>query len=157
MDWEVYVENTTVRKSFQFPISILLLPYCYIDYLNLLLSSYFFNLKLLKLRKKKFFLLVLIFTNIINSNAQVPAIEWKKSYGGYGSEQAKSVQQTIDGGYIIAGNTSSSSGDVTYNYGNDDYWIVKLDKNGTIEWQKSYGGSQDDYAVSIKQTLIVDI
>jgi hypothetical protein len=85
----------------------------------------------------------------LNSNAD---IEWEKSYGGSDYDKAQSIQQTIDGGYIVAGLTFSNDGDVTNNNGGVDAWILKLTVNGDIEWQKNYGGSNSDYLTSIKQT-----
>ena len=85
----------------------------------------------------------------LNSNAD---IEWEKTYGGSRTDEAKSIQQTTDGGYIVAGSTFSHDGDVTNNNGGNDAWILKLTTNGDIEWQKTYGGSADDYLNSIKQT-----
>jgi len=79
-------------------------------------------------------------------------IIWQKSLGGSGGETAYSIQQTNDGGYIVAGTSTSTDGDVTGNHGNGDYWIVKLDSSGNIIWQKSLGGSGNDYAQSIQQT-----
>jgi len=81
-----------------------------------------------------------------------PAIQWQKSLGGSQGEHAKSVQQTSDGGYIVAGLSNSTDGDVTGNHGGSDYWIVKLDASGTIQWQKSLGGSSNDNANFIQQT-----
>ncbi|MEX2484172.1 MAG: T9SS type A sorting domain-containing protein [Brumimicrobium sp.] len=80
-------------------------------------------------------------------------ITWQKSLGGSGSESAYSIQQTTDGGYIVAGSSQSNDGDVTVNNGGQDYWVVKLDATGNIIWQKSLGGSGDDNANSIQQTL----
>ena len=79
-------------------------------------------------------------------------IAWQKSIGGSGWDQAKSIQHTIDGGYVIAGSSSSIDGDVSSNYGGFDYWIVKLTSVGALEWQKSFGGSGADAGVSIQQT-----
>jgi hypothetical protein len=84
--------------------------------------------------------------------SSIGTIEWQKSLGGSGSDQAKSVQQTNDGGYIVAGYTSSNDGDVSVNYGYLDFWVVKLNSLGTIEWQKTLGGSDFDLAQSIQQT-----
>ncbi|WP_312303291.1 T9SS type A sorting domain-containing protein [Chryseobacterium sp.] len=81
-----------------------------------------------------------------------PSIEWQKALGGSDGDLANSVQQTSDGGYIIAGGSASSNGDVTANQGYFDYWIVKLDALGTIQWQKSLGGNNDDNVNSIQQT-----
>ena len=80
-----------------------------------------------------------------------PAIEWQKSYGGSGSDYANSLQQTADGGYIIAGDTESVNGDVTDNLGFSDGWLIKLNASGTVEWQKTIGGSSYDYAKSVLQ------
>jgi len=78
-------------------------------------------------------------------------IEWQKSLGGSRSDNAYSIQQSADGGYIVAGGSASTDGDVTGNHGGTDYWVVKLSPQGTIEWQKSLGGSRGDYANSIQQ------
>ena len=83
---------------------------------------------------------------------EIGTIEWEKNYGGSASDQAYSIQQTTDGGYIIAGYTRSIDGDVTENQGGIDCWIVKIDEIGTLQWQKTYGGSSWDIASSIQQT-----
>jgi hypothetical protein len=77
---------------------------------------------------------------------------WQKSLGGSLLDQAFSIQQTSDGGYIFAGATSSQDGNVTANHGSDDCWIVKLDSLGNLIWQKSFGGPSQDFAYSILQT-----
>jgi hypothetical protein len=77
---------------------------------------------------------------------------WQQSLGGNDWDSAESIQQTTDGGYIIAGSSESSDGDVTLNQGEKDYWIVKLDANGLIEWEQSYGGTEWDTSHSIQQT-----
>lgn len=79
-------------------------------------------------------------------------VEWQKCLGGSRFERANSVQQTYDGGYIVAGDTNSSDGDVSGNHGDFDFWIVKLDALGNIQWQKCLGGSSYDEANSIRQT-----
>jgi len=72
-----------------------------------------------------------------------------KTYGGSNIDYAadvRAVQQTSDGGYIVCGGTKS--------YGGSDYdmWIVKLTSNGAVSWQKYFGGSSDDIALSIQET-----
>ncbi len=79
-------------------------------------------------------------------------IQWQKCLGGSNSDYANSIQQTIDGGYIVAGYTLSNDSDVTGNHGNEDYWIVKLDPIGNIQWQKCLGGTSNDRASCIQQT-----
>lgn len=85
----------------------------------------------------------------LNSNAD---IEWEKTYGGSSLDKANCIQQTTDGGYIVAGYSYSANGDVTNNKGYSDAWILKLNANGDIEWQKTYGGSYIDILSNIKQT-----
>lgn len=79
-------------------------------------------------------------------------VQWKKSYGGAGDDRAAFIQLTSDGGYIVAGTSDSTDGDVTGNHGNFDFWIVKLTSEGAIDWQKSLGGSLEDRADWILQT-----
>ncbi|MBW6482295.1 MAG: T9SS type A sorting domain-containing protein [Vicingaceae bacterium] len=93
-----------------------------------------------------------LFLTTLYLTAQAPSIEWQKSLGGSGDDFGHSIQQTIDGGYIVAGNSNSTDGDATGNHGGWDYWIVKLDNIGTIEWQQSLGGSGNDFGWSIQQT-----
>lgn len=73
-------------------------------------------------------------------------VDWGKAYGGHLSEIAYSVEQTSDGGYVLAGTTGS------YGAGADDALVLRLDSNGDILWQKAYGGSATDFAVSIRET-----
>lgn len=100
------------------------------------------------MRKRHF--LILLITHL--GFAQAPAIEWQKSLGGSAADGASSIQQTSDGGYIVAGTTSSINGNVTGNKGGYDYWVVKMTANGTLQWQKTLGGTQDDYALCVQQT-----
>lgn len=79
-------------------------------------------------------------------------LEWEKTYGGTKNEEAFSIQVTSDDGYIVAGYTDSDDGDVEKNMGKMDLWVIKLFQNGDLEWEKSYGGSEKDYALSIQET-----
>ncbi len=85
----------------------------------------------------------------INSKGK---LVWEKSYGGSGLDFPYSIIQTNDKGYAIAGYSSSDDIDVTNSKGKSDYWIVKLTPDGELEWEKSFGGSNDDVANSIIQT-----
>lgn len=80
------------------------------------------------------------------------AIQWQKCIGGTGRDAAYFIQQTNDGGYIVAGSTSSNDGDVNGNHGSEDAWIVKLNNGGVIQWQKCLGGLNPDEAKCIQQT-----
>ena len=73
-------------------------------------------------------------------------VSWQKTYGEHSNDYANSIQQTKDGGYIVAGSTGS------FGAGGWDMWILKLDQTGAVSWQKTYGGSGYDYATSIQQT-----
>lgn len=77
---------------------------------------------------------------------------WESHLGGAAFDIAKSVGQTTDGGYIVAGYSESIDGDVGGNYGEKDYWVVKLDALGNLVWEKHLGGSLEDYAYDIHQT-----
>jgi uncharacterized repeat protein (TIGR01451 family) len=76
-------------------------------------------------------------------------IQWQKCYGGSGADTAYSVLQTTDGGYIVAGVSSSSNGDLTGNNGLSDAWVFKIDNAGNIQWQKNIGGVENDALKSI--------
>ena len=84
----------------------------------------------------------------------IGSIEWQNTIGGSGDDELHSLQQTTDGGYILGGKSSSGiSGDKTEaSLGSTDYWVVKLNNSGGIEWQNTIGGSGEDYMYSIQQT-----
>jgi ribosomal protein S11 len=73
-------------------------------------------------------------------------IIWAKTYGGIVWDEAYSVQQTSDGGYIVAGYTQS------FGAGDLDIFLIKTDANGNIIWAKTYGGTDWDDALSVQQT-----
>ncbi|HLG36193.1 MAG TPA: SprB repeat-containing protein, partial [Bacteroidia bacterium] len=88
-------------------------------------------------------------------------LQWQKCLGGSHIDELRCVRQTADGGYIVAGNTGSDDGDVTgwhpgYALFDSahiaDKWVVKLDSNGNIQWQKCLGGSRTDGGASVYQT-----
>ncbi len=71
-------------------------------------------------------------------------IEWEKNYGGSENEYLISLDLTQDGGYILAGYTESNDGDVEDFKGDRDWWVVKTDEDGNVEWAKTYGGSDEE-------------
>ena len=81
------------------------------------------------------------------------ALEWQKSYGGSHVDVCFGVCKGNDGGFLLAGYSLSTDGDVTIAYGGADYWIIKIDELGNLEWEESYGGSATDYAYSIQQSI----
>ncbi|MDP6576698.1 MAG: hypothetical protein QF594_02605 [Dehalococcoidales bacterium] len=72
--------------------------------------------------------------------------EWQRTFGGESYDMTWSVQQTADGGYVIAGVTSS------YGAGGLDAYLVKTDGAGNQEWQRTFGGEGSDEATSVQQT-----
>jgi hypothetical protein len=80
-------------------------------------------------------------------------IQWQKALGGSGDERGHAIERTVDGGFVVTGCNWSTDGDVTGNHGVWDFWVVKLDSNGNIQWQKSLGGTSYDVARDIKQTF----
>jgi hypothetical protein len=83
-------------------------------------------------------------------------LQWQKCLGGIGFEHGASIQQTVDGGYILTGPTYSNDGDVSGNHGGSntsyDAWVVKLDAVGNLQWQKCLGGTNYDATYSLQQT-----
>lgn len=73
-------------------------------------------------------------------------LEWEKTYGGSGDERALKVISTADGGFIIAGYSTSSDGLPGINFGDKDAWLIKVTANGEVQWQKTYGGTNEDTA-----------
>jgi hypothetical protein len=81
-------------------------------------------------------------------------VEWNKTIGGSGTELIDNIVQTSDGGYILAGSSDSyTSGEKSEDSrGFFDYWAVKLDKNGNIQWNKTIGGSGFEFLSGVELT-----
>jgi len=71
---------------------------------------------------------------------------WDKTFGGSEDDEAHSIIQTEDGGYVVTGFT------VSEDTGDRDIWVIKLDKDGNKVWDKTIGGASEDWANSIVQT-----
>jgi hypothetical protein len=80
-------------------------------------------------------------------------IEWQKCFGGTLYDYPIEIIQTVDDGYIVAGHSNSTNGYITSNHGNYDFWVIKINNLGTLEWQKSFGGFNMDLVKGIVQTL----
>jgi gliding motility-associated-like protein len=78
------------------------------------------------------------------------AIQWQYSYGGENNEYLYGLEFAPDGGYILAGQTLSKGGDVSGNHGGLDFWVVKINSAGVMQWQKCLGGSKDDEAYGVQ-------
>ena len=74
-------------------------------------------------------------------------VMWNKTFGGTGRDEAYCVVQTNDGGYALAGWTWS------FGAGGKDLWLIKTDADGNAQWNKTYGGTGDESAQSVIQTL----
>lgn len=96
-----------------------------------------------------FLLLLLLLVPVAGA---APALDWASALGGTGRDSAYCVQQQAGGGYIIAGETGSSDGDVPQGHGAGDAWIVNLSVAGDLIWQHPLGGSEHDEARAIRQT-----
>ncbi|MEN8913584.1 MAG: hypothetical protein ABF257_07015 [Polaribacter sp.] len=76
---------------------------------------------------------------------------WNRSIGGSNFDVSRSINKTSDNGFIIAGSSRSSDGDVARNQGQNDAWIVKIDTNGQLLWETTVGGSNIDFAYDAVQ------
>ncbi len=79
-------------------------------------------------------------------------LAWQHSYGGTEIDIANDVAQTHDGGYVITGSTISADGDVSASQGGSDAWVIKIDAQGQLLWERTYGGSAFEAAEAICPT-----
>jgi hypothetical protein len=85
---------------------------------------------------------------VVNMNEK-GELKWERSFGGSGVDIAYDICKTADGAYVIVGNTNSSDKDVSNNHGVTDVWLIKIDQNGNLLWEKTFGGSEYDGAQSV--------
>lgn len=103
--------------------------------------------------KKIFLLFCLLDIMITVSVAQPLTIQWQKCLGGTHDEAGYRIRQTSDGGYLTCGLAISNDGNVFGNHSNQqDGWVVKLDGNGNLMWQRCYGGSDGETFYSLELT-----
>ena len=80
---------------------------------------------------------------------------WTKFFGGTGTDGPGNIIPTAGGGYLIIGDANTNDGNATEhhgpNYDDNDAWIIKIDDNGKLEWQKSLGGDKDEYLSNVIQ------
>ena len=88
----------------------------------------------------------------IVKTSETGKIQWQRSYGGSEYDDASDIKNTNDGGYIFAGSTGSYDGDVTGQHGSGDVWVVKINSEGIIQWEKCFGGSTAEGGKSIEVT-----
>jgi hypothetical protein len=70
---------------------------------------------------------------------------WEKTLGGSSFDVGRSISKTQDNGFLISGSSRSTNGNLTSNKGQNDAWVVKINSNGNLEWQKAIGGSEVDF------------
>lgn len=78
-------------------------------------------------------------------------IEWSTTFGGTQDDRGNDIIQTNDGGFAVLGYSTSSDVDVLENAGSQDFWILKLDAQGTISWSKTFGYSGADFGTTLLQ------
>lgn len=84
-------------------------------------------------------------------------LDWQRNFGGSEFDAAHSVKPTLDGGFLLAGNSKSSDADLTANNGENDMWLLKTNETGELLWQISIGGSDLDFAYDAIETSTGDI
>lgn len=77
---------------------------------------------------------------------------WQKNYGGSSFDVGRSISKTLDSGFIISGSSRSADNGIT-NKGQNDAWILKIDKNGNQQWQKTIGGTEIDFCYDAIELL----
>ena len=83
---------------------------------------------------------------VVLVEAEPSWVIWSQTYGGTKEDCANSLIETSDGGYSLAGNTRS------FGAGDEDFWLIKTDEFGNMEWNKTYGGADYDSAYSLVAT-----
>ncbi|MBC8172339.1 MAG: T9SS type A sorting domain-containing protein [Chitinophagales bacterium] len=96
---------------------------------------------------KRNFLFASIMLGCFHMYSQSTLIEWQNTIGADDIDYYRSAEATSDGGSLLAGTSESGlSGDKTEaGYGDDDYWLVKINSSGEVVWDKTLGGEEDDY------------
>lgn len=99
----------------------------------------------------RWILFILLILSGINSIGQLQ-IDWQQSYGGSEDDISQAMLKLQDG-YLVIGSTYSTDGQVSYNHGNWDIWIIRIDSLGNTLWEKTLGGSDVDFAWSAFQQV----
>ncbi len=78
---------------------------------------------------------------------------WEQSIGGTNFDVPRSIRPTFDGGFLIAGSSRSSDGNLNINQGQNDAWILKVNSSGQLVWQKTFGGTEIDFGYDAVELL----
>lgn len=81
-------------------------------------------------------------------------VQWQQSYGGQGDDKLIAIKQVKGGGYLIAATTNSAKSEAKKDerLGGLDFWIIKIDKKGVVEWEQTFGGQYNDEPRTIVET-----
>jgi hypothetical protein len=105
--------------------------------------------KLIEMKTTVLYAFMLIFSLCIQ--AQEFEIQFQKCYGGSNWEGASAILAK-ESEFIFFGGTTSNNGDISFNHGKSDYWLYETDSNGNIVWERTYGGSDEDYPANMLPT-----
>jgi hypothetical protein len=103
---------------------------------------------------RTFVYFLMLFFAPANLVAQDWNIVWQQCFGGSSYDDANDILH-IPGGYFIIGNTQSSDGDVSFNHGYTDGWLIKTDTTGNMMWEKTLGGSMGK--ISSVSSLVMQV
>ena len=119
-----------------------------------MMKLYQYNLKPGACLSLKVFVLLMLLSGYSLKAQLIPTIEWENTINGNGGENIGHVIRTNDGGYMVGGGSTSSAGGDKSEDSNGllDYWVLKLDADGVIEWDRTYGGDGNDDLHNIIQT-----
>ena len=139
----IIIISPTIKKNPQYwgffdTASLCMFEFLLITFLNALIM-------------KKITLLFFLFCVLYQLKAQ---IVWQNTIGGSGFDFLEDIISTSDGGFLLIGVSESGiSGDKTQsNLGQGDFWVVKTNSTGVVQWEKTFGGTGDDYAVTAIET-----
>jgi hypothetical protein len=85
---------------------------------------------------------------------------WQKTFGGTSFDVGRSVYKTQDNGFLISGSSRSADGDLSANQGQNDAWVLKIDSDANLQWQKTVGGTDIDFvndAVELSDGSIIAV
>jgi len=105
--------------------------------------------KMIEMKKTVLYAFMLIFS--LRIQAQEFEIQFQKCYGGSNWEGASTILPK-ESELIVFGGTTSNNGDISFNHGKSDYWLFETDSNGNIVWERTYGGSDEDYPANMLPT-----
>lgn len=96
--------------------------------------------------------LLLLLLGKLSHGQTPPSIQWQQTYGGSDADVGRMLALTHDGGYVMVGTSTSVSEHVEANAGSSDIWIVRMDAEGEMIWNRTFGGSGEDDAVAVRLT-----